>query len=1095
MKKYASIVLLVLTFIISCSEIVIAQRITVTVAGNGMPGSTGNGGPARQANISGAQYLCLDVAGNIYFVDGNTIRKVAANNGIITTIAGGGTSTADWIPATSASIAPQHMCTDAVGNIYLVTGSKIKKIDAVTNSISTFAGTGTVGYGGDGGLATGATFNGINDICSDALGNIYVVDKNNHRIRKIEFGTNIITTVAGSIACGYTGDGGIATSATLKSPTYICASPIGDIYFTDQSDVYIRKVNAVTSVISTYAGGGSIIEHCLASNVMLGPISGMTLDASGNLCFNEISCSCRRIDHFTDSVEYIGGDYATESFKDDTNSLYAWMNMQQALATDAKDNIYIADYGNNRIRKLIKLTSSPVFAYGRKQTINPCPGYPFVLNSQMAVADIDLGQTETWTIITPPVNGSISGFPATKLSNGKNKLATPSGLSYFPSPGFPGSDSFVIKVSDGISSDTVTVYVFVQSTSPAVVSGVNHICSGLTTDLSASSPDGIWSASNSTATVDAITGLVKGVAAGIDTITYNMVVPCALTTTFTVSVTLTPDAGKISGNDTVCIGATTHLTETSTGGTWVSLYPIYATIDSITGVVTGVSYCNTTFPINYRMNNSGCYSFAAKNIFVNGVASAITGPDPLCIGSSAMYSNDISGGLWTVSNSSVAVVGSGRSVLGSGITAGVDTIFYSNTNSCGTATVTKTITVNPAITAGTISGPSAVCIGSSITLGSTVPGGTWASKYYKAYPGHYPGEIIGYALGTDTIIYTVSVGSGCIAETRTFMNVDYAPDAGIITGVTNVCAGSTIVLTDDAPGGTWSVTNANATVSGLGYVAGVTGGEDTVMYTVSKVCSASAVKIITVDVPDAGIITGPSDVCVGSSVTLTKTAVGGSWGLTNSNAVYVGGGVFLGLAPGDDSVLYTVSNSCGTFIAASLITIHPRPYAGAIRGPADVHVGESITLENTANEGIWSASNANAVVSDAGIVNGMSTGADTIIYTVSNVCGTNATTFPIAVLDNIDHMTESRQLYLASAMNIFPNPASSTLNIEWSEIISGKIEMVLTDCLSRIMLTKEVSSNVEKSAKLDISDLKDGIYILEINAGTAHSNYKVIISR
>jgi len=214
-----------------------AQRITVTIAGTGIPGYTGDGVPGKQTMIGGAYDVCMDKAHNIYYTDmyNRRVRKISAQNGTVTTIAGGGTSFSEGIPATNASLYPRNMCIDAAGNIYVVSYSDhVRKIDAVSHTITTVAGTWANGYGGDGGPATAARFNSIAGICTDNTGNIYLVDKDNNCVRRVDAGTGIVTTAAGkALIPGYTGDGGPATAATLNYPLSICMNSAGDIFFAD----------------------------------------------------------------------------------------------------------------------------------------------------------------------------------------------------------------------------------------------------------------------------------------------------------------------------------------------------------------------------------------------------------------------------------------------------------------------------------------------------------------------------------------------------------------------------------------------------------------------------------------------------------------------------------------------------------------------------------------------------------------------------------------------------------------------------------------------------------------------------------------------
>jgi len=232
-----------------------------TIAGNGSSSSSGDGGPATSAGLNWPADLALDAAGNLYIGEyfGHRVRKVTPG-GTITTIAGNGSpaSTGDGGPATSASLnGPWGLAFDAIGNLYIACrdGNKIRKVDT-SGIISTIAGTGTAGYTGDHGPATSATFSGPIGIAVDAAGNIYVCENGNHTVRKINT-SGTITTVAGiGGSAGYGSDGVAATSTTLNSPVGMDCDPSGVLYISDQSNNRIRKVD-LSGIITTYAGNGS----------------------------------------------------------------------------------------------------------------------------------------------------------------------------------------------------------------------------------------------------------------------------------------------------------------------------------------------------------------------------------------------------------------------------------------------------------------------------------------------------------------------------------------------------------------------------------------------------------------------------------------------------------------------------------------------------------------------------------------------------------------------------------------------------------------------------------------------------------------------
>ncbi len=274
-------------------RIVSPAGIITTFAGSGVTGFSGDGGPATAAQLNGVVDAVADASGNVYLADraNHRIRRVAPN-GIITTIAGNGINgfSGDGGPATSAALNnPVGVAVDGAGNVYVADeqNRRVRRI-APDGIITTYAGNGALGSGGDGGPATAASIERPIDVRTDALGNLFVADNAANRIRRIA-PDGIISTIAGSGQPGATGDGGPATAARLASPIEVTPDAFGNVYIADSANNRVRRVNAA-GIIETVAGtgvAGSTGDGGPALSARLNGPSGVGLNAGGDLYIAE----------------------------------------------------------------------------------------------------------------------------------------------------------------------------------------------------------------------------------------------------------------------------------------------------------------------------------------------------------------------------------------------------------------------------------------------------------------------------------------------------------------------------------------------------------------------------------------------------------------------------------------------------------------------------------------------------------------------------------------------------------------------------------------------------------------------------------------
>jgi hypothetical protein len=364
-----------------------ANAIIATVAGDGNSGFSGDGGLATDAQLNSPVGVALDDVGNLYIADrvNHRIRKVTAATGVITTIAGSGLTgfgnggfSGDGEPATNARLnLPADVAIDKMGNLYITDSlnNRIRKVIVATGIITTVAGDGTEAYGGDNGLAIDAQLQSPAGVAVDEDGNFYIADANNNRIRKVIAATGVITTVAGSEPIGhgnggFSGDGGPATDAQLDYPTRVAVDATGNLYVADSYNHRIRKVIAETGVITTVAGsgltgfdkGGFGGDGGLATEAQLNFPTGVALDGEGNLYIADNgNHRIRKVVAATGVITTVAGDGMAGYSGDNGPAAEAQLNLPADVACDDVDNLYIADQDNNRIREIEAFENLMIF--------------------------------------------------------------------------------------------------------------------------------------------------------------------------------------------------------------------------------------------------------------------------------------------------------------------------------------------------------------------------------------------------------------------------------------------------------------------------------------------------------------------------------------------------------------------------------------------------------------------------------------------------------------------------------------------------------------------------------------------------------------
>ena len=352
--------LYIVLLLLFCSEFAFGQVIT-TVAGNGINGFSGDGNPATNASISGILGITLDKYNNIYIADrmNNRIRKVDVATGIINTIAGTGIAGFGGdggLADTARFNEPGFLAFDSIGNLYIsdYSNHRIRKID--TNGfISTYAGTGASGGYGDYVPASSATFISVGGIATDVNGNLYITDISDYKIREIEFSTSIIHTVAGTGIAGFTGDGDLAKTATIDFVHDLTVDRIGNIYLADETNQRIRKITSGTGIINTIVGTGAFAWTGDSLPATLSPINpySVAVDEFGNVFIaDSYNNRIRKMNFLTNILTTIAGNGTAGFLGDGESADSAEFNNLGHVCFDNCGNLFIVDGDNFRIRKV-----------------------------------------------------------------------------------------------------------------------------------------------------------------------------------------------------------------------------------------------------------------------------------------------------------------------------------------------------------------------------------------------------------------------------------------------------------------------------------------------------------------------------------------------------------------------------------------------------------------------------------------------------------------------------------------------------------------------------------------------------------------------
>ncbi len=845
------------------------------VAGNGTAGYTGDGGPATAASIVFNSHLAVDRYGNIYICGGRSyrIRKINSS-GIISTIAGTGSLgfSGDGGAATAAQLGfTEGITADLYGNIYFTDGDRIRKIDT-SGVIHTIAGTGTWGYTGDGAAATLAQIATPMGIFVDPGNNVYFSSVASQVVRRIN-SSGIITTVAGNGSFGFSGDGGPATVASLFSPHGLTADASGNIYFADMNNDRIRKISSCAPAVGAITGPDSA---CASATISLADSTtgGVWLSLDSTIARISSSGVVTGMAPGNTTIYYIVSNSCGSAYK--TKTVYVGQHPASGTITGASafcltSTTTLSDTSSGGTWRSGNPSVATVSASGVVTGLTSGSDTIFysVTNG--------CGSASSWFVIrvdSTPNAGTISG--ASSLCASATTTLTTSGTGGSWTSGATGiatvnTSGMVVGVSGGSvtisyavsNSCGSAVATHTMSVSPlpsaGTISGPASLCPGATISLSASVAGGTWSSGVAGNATVSSSGVVMGVTAGIDTIFYSVTNSCGTVMAIhPVNVIPTPVAGSITGASVACVGTSLSLSTTGlSGGTWYSTAPGVASITTGGGVLTCIATGTTI--ITYTITNSCGTSTTSDTVTVNAlpVVGTITGSVPACPGLTRTLADTTAGGVWSGGATGIASVDTSGNVTAIGV--GTTIITYTVTNICGSTSALVAFVVNNPPSAGVITGPVTVCQGATVTLGETVTSGFWTSSNNAIATIDASGTVTGVAVGVDTIFYSVTSTCGGVAVGRT-ITVNPAPVAGTISGSSNVCITTSIPFSATVSGGTWTTSNIFvATVSTTGVVTGSGFGTCSIYYTVTNSCGSASVGSSVTVVPIAVCIAGVAE--------------------------------------------------------------------------------------------------------------------------------------------------------------------------------------------------------------------------------------------
>ena len=915
------------TAVISYTDSVTGCYTTAIATVNSLPGAI-TGTASVCAGSEGTVTLHNGTSGGNWSINNTSLASINASSGVVTgTIAGIATVsytlsatgcystktfTVDSLPANIAGLAT--VCEASENTITLTDGTSGGTWISTTTAVATIgSSTGTV---------TGLTA-----------------------------GSSIISYKIGATGCYTTTTLNVtARPDSILGVTGLCASGQGTITLTDasgtgtwsSSNTALFTVDATSGAASGVASGTGTVTFTLAS-------TGCYRTASVHVnalpaAITGTPSVCEQAEGSATLHSSTGGGHWSMS-----DTTVALIGNTTGVLTGVAAGTAVASY---------TIVTTGCYAT-QAVTVNPTPD---TIAGNANVCE----SSETTTTLTDATSGGTWFSSNTTLAtiNGASGVVT--GLN-------AGNPTISYKLT---ATGCYSTIVLIVNPRPAAISGNSHVCSGSENSVTLAdvTPNGTWTSGNTAeATVNAASGIVVGISVGSPVITYTLDTTGCYRT-LTMSVNPTPDS--ITGTLSVCAGAqgSTDLNDVTSGGTWSVGTSGFASINTATGLVTGIAA--GVEPVTYTIGATGCYSIS--QVTVNPLPSVITGALSVCAaaeGATTLH-DSLSGGAWSTAGTFNCTINPTGVVTG--LVAGNTTVTYTMPASGCYATTQVTVLALPSPITGTLN----VCadMENTSTISDLTPTGAWTiadttkATLLTIAPGI--GAVTGRAAGTTTVTYT-NTSNSCYVTNSISVNAIPGP----ISGTSVFCNSSSQNYTASNVGGTWSIGNptvlaivgTGTTISANGLASGVA----TLTYSIG---SCYTTKTVTVQVQPSAI-TGTLSVCNMHETTLASTPSGGTWTTPDSNIATIDavGGTLTGLVPGTALISYSYDHC----ITTSIVTVNVQP--SVITGSNVVCQGHSATLADSMASGVWTSSaTAIATINAAGVVTSLSPGTTLITYSIGS---------------------------------------------------------------------------------------------------------------